>query len=276
MPAKLQKTESACYNMEMNKVIEVKNLVKVYGKRSAAFKALKNLDLDIYEGESVAIIGKSGSGKSTLMHLIALLDKPTSGTIKIEGVDSTKLRARKLNRLRNRSFGFVFQQFFMNPNDTVLENVMLPLKIAGTKRKARKELAKNAIKTVGLEERIKFKANDLSGGQKQRVCIARALVNNPSIIFADEPTGNLDSATGDKVIKLLFDANKKGTTLIIVTHDEDLAALCSRQVRIMDGKIVEDTGTKALKTTKDVKTAKTGKTTKNAKTTKTTKKGAKA
>lgn len=262
--------------MEMNKVIEVKNLVKVYGKRSAAFKALKNLNLDIYEGESVAIIGKSGSGKSTLMHLIALLDKPTSGTIKIEGVDSTKLRARKLNRLRNRSFGFVFQQFFMNPNDTVLENVMLPLKIAGTKRKARKELAKNAIKTVGLEERIKFKANDLSGGQKQRVCIARALVNNPSIIFADEPTGNLDSATGDKVIKLLFDANKKGTTLIIVTHDEDLAALCSRQVRIMDGKIVEDTGTKALKTTKDVKTAKTGKATKNAKTTKTTKKGAKA
>ncbi len=120
----------------MEKVIEVKNLVKVYGKRSAAFTALKHLDLDIYKGESVAIVGKSGSGKSTLMHLLALLDKPTSGTIKINGVDSTKLRARKLNQLRNRSFGFVFQQFFMNPNDTVLENVMLPLKIAGTKRKS--------------------------------------------------------------------------------------------------------------------------------------------
>ena len=247
----------------MEKVIEVKNLVKVYGKRTAAFTALKHVDLDIYEGESVAIIGKSGSGKSTLMHLLALLDKPTSGTIKINGVDSTKLRAHKLNQLRNRSFGFVFQQFFMNPNDTVLDNVMLPLKIAGTKRKTRKELATKALRTVGLEERIKFKANDLSGGQKQRVCIARALVNNPSIIFADEPTGNLDSATGDKIIKLLFDANKKGTTLIIVTHDEDLAKLCNRQVRIMDGKIVEDTGTKpATKKSAAKSTRKTAKTTK--------------
>lgn len=243
----------------MNKVIEVQNLVKVYGKRSAAFKALKNINLDIYEGESVAIIGKSGSGKSTLMHLLALLDKPTSGTIKINGVDSTKLRSRKLNQLRNRSFGFVFQQFFMNPNDTVLENVILPLKIAGTKRKARRELAQAALKTVGLEERLKFKANDLSGGQKQRVCIARAIVNQPKILFADEPTGNLDSATGDKVIKLLFDANKKGTTLIIVTHDEDLAKLCGRQVRIMDGKIVEDTGSKPVKTAKATKVSKAAK-----------------
>jgi putative ABC transport system ATP-binding protein len=234
----------------MEKVIEVKNLVKVYGKRSAAFTALKHLNLDIYKGESVAIIGKSGSGKSTLMHLLALLDKPTSGTIEINGVDSTKLRARKLNQLRNQSFGFVFQQFFMNPNDTVLENVMLPLKIAGVRRKKRKELATKALHTVGLEERLKFKANDLSGGQKQRVCIARALVNDPSIIFADEPTGNLDSTTGDKIIKLLFDANKKGTTLIIVTHDEDLAKLCNRQVRIMDGEIVEDTGAKSQKSSK--------------------------
>ena len=184
------------------------------------------------------------------MHLLALLDKPTSGTIEINGVDSTKLRARKLNQLRNQSFGFVFQQFFMNPNDTVLENVMLPLKIAGVRRKKRKELATKALHTVGLEERLKFKANDLSGGQKQRVCIARALVNDPSIIFADEPTGNLDSTTGDKIIKLLFDANKKGTTLIIVTHDEDLAKLCDRQVRIMDGEIVEDTGAKSQKSSK--------------------------
>lgn len=265
----------------MEKVIEVKNLVKVYGKRAAAFTALKHIDLDIYKGESVAIIGKSGSGKSTLMHLLALLDKPTSGTIKINGVDSTKLRSRKLNQLRNRSFGFVFQQFFMNPNDSVLENVILPLKIAGTKRKTRKELATKAIRTVGLEERIKFKANDLSGGQKQRVCIARALVNDPSIIFADEPTGNLDSATGDKIIKLLFDANKKGTTLIIVTHDEDLAKLCGRQVRIMDGKIVEDTGAKATKYAKKsatkatAKSAKSGGSTKAAKTAKVAKKGAK-
>lgn len=224
----------------MNKVIEVKNLVKVYGKRSTAFEALKGINLDIFEGESVAIVGKSGSGKSTLMHLLALLDKPTSGTIKVDGIDSTKLSNRELNKLRNRTFGFVFQQFFMNPNDTVLENVVLPLKIAGIGGRERRNLASNALETVGLEERIKFKATDLSGGQKQRVCIARAIVNNPKILFADEPTGNLDSATGDKVIKLLFDLNKeKGVTLIMVTHDEDLARLCDRQIRIMDGKIVE-------------------------------------
>lgn len=229
----------------MNKVIEVKNLVKVYGKRSAAFTALKNISLDIFEGESVAIIGKSGSGKSTLMHLLALLDRPTSGTIKINGVDSTKLNGRKLNQLRNRSFGFVFQQFFMNPSDTVLENVVLPLKIAGINRKTRRSRAEKAIATVGLRERLKFKANDLSGGQKQRVCIARAIVNDPKIIFADEPTGNLDSTTGEKIIKLLFDFNKnKGATLIIVTHDEDLAKLCSRQIRISDGKVIEDTKSK--------------------------------
>ncbi len=224
----------------MNKVIEVKNLVKVYGKRSTAFEALKGINLDIFEGESVAIVGKSGSGKSTLMHLLALLDKPTSGTIKVDGIDSTKLSNRELNKLRNRTFGFVFQQFFMNPNDTVLENVVLPLKIAGIGGRERRNLASKALETVGLEERIRFKATDLSGGQKQRVCIARAIVNNPKILFADEPTGNLDSATGDKVIKLLFDLNKeKGVTLIMVTHDEDLARLCDRQIRIMDGKIVE-------------------------------------
>lgn len=170
----------------------------------------------------------------------------------IDGVDATKLSAHELNRLRNQTFGFVFQQFFMNPSDTVLENVVLPLKIAGKHRKERRTMAEKALKTVGLSERIKFKANDLSGGQKQRVCIARAIVNHPKILFADEPTGNLDSTTGDKVIKLLFDLNKKGVTLIIVTHDEDLAKLCDRQIRISDGKIIEDTA-KASKSTKTSK-----------------------
>lgn len=232
----------------MEPIIKVNQLVKVYGKRSTAYKALKGIDLEIYPGESVAIIGKSGSGKSTLMHLLALLDKPTEGSVIIDGVDSTKLTSHQLNQLRNRQFGFVFQQFFMNPQDTVLENVTLPLKIAGTHRKKRHALAKEALRTVGLSDRIKFKANDLSGGQKQRVCIARAIVNNPQILFADEPTGNLDSATGEKVIKLLFDLNKdKGVTLIIVTHDEDLAKLCDRQIRISDGKVVEDTKVKAGK-----------------------------
>lgn len=230
----------------MNTVIEVRDLVKVYGKRSTAFEALKHIDLDIYEGESVAIVGKSGSGKSTLMHLLALLDRPTSGSIKIDGVDSTKLRNRKLNKLRNATFGFVFQQFFMNPQDTVIENVMLPLKIAKIRRKARKNMAAKALGTVGLSERIKFKANNLSGGQKQRVCIARAIVNHPKILFADEPTGNLDSVTGEMITKLLFDLNKKkGVTLVIVTHDEDLAKLCDRQIRIVDGEI--STGAKPKK-----------------------------
>lgn len=226
----------------MDTVIEAKNLTKTYGKKSNSFTALKDIDLKIYKGESVAIVGKSGSGKSTLMHSIALLDKPTSGTILIDGVDSTKLKKRELNKLRNKSFGFVFQQFFMNPNDTVLENVVLPLKIAGKNRKTRHKLAAEALETVELSERVKFKANDLSGGQKQRVCIARAIVNNPKILFADEPTGNLDSATGDKIIKLLFDLNKdQGVTLIIVTHDEDLAKMCDRQIRIADGIIQEIT-----------------------------------
>jgi len=238
----------------MKPVIEVKNLTKIYGKRSTAFTALKNINLKIEKGESVAIIGKSGSGKSTLIHLLALLDRPTEGTVLINGVDSTKLKTRQLNRLRNASFGFVFQQFFMNPQDTVLANVTLPLKIAGKRRKTRRELALKALHTVGLTDRAKFKANDLSGGQKQRVCIARAIVNHPTVLFADEPTGNLDSATGEKIIKLLFGLQKKGVTLIIVTHDEDLAAMCDRQIRISDGKIIEDS---AAKSTTKAKTAKT-------------------
>lgn len=238
-------------------VIEVNNLVKIYGKRSTAFTALKKINLEIKEGESVAIVGKSGSGKSTLMHLLALLDRPTEGTVTVDGIDSTKLTNRQLNKLRNQSFGFVFQQFFINPQDSVLDNVTLPLKIAGKRRKVRRELAMKALRTVGLTDRAKFKANDLSGGQKQRVCIARAIVNDPKILFADEPTGNLDSATGDKVIKLLFGLQKKGVTLIIVTHDEDLAMMCDRQIRISDGKIVEDSTTKSRKTKKTTsKTAK--------------------
>ncbi len=225
----------------MKKIIEAKNLTKTYGKKSNKFTALKDIDLSIYEGESVAIVGKSGSGKSTLMHLLALLDKPTKGSVYIDGKNADELTNRELNKLRNSRFGFVFQQFFMNANDTVLENVLLPLKIAKKGRKERNRLAMEALKIVDLDSKSENKSVNLSGGQKQRVCIARAVVNNPKVIFADEPTGNLDSATGDKITDLLFSLNKKqGVTLIIVTHDEDLARLCSRIIRISDGKIISD------------------------------------
>ena len=212
---------------------------KSYGKNETKFDALKGVDLKVEKGESVAIIGKSGSGKSTFMHILALLDQPTSGDIYLNGKNVTSIRKKVLNKTRNEEFGFVFQQFFMNAKDTVLNNVLLPLKIGGISGSKRKKMALDALKAVGLEDKVQNKANNLSGGQKQRVCIARALVNNPQIIFADEPTGNLDSATGKKIEELLFDLNKnKGITLIIVTHDPDLAARCDRQVHVRDGLIV--------------------------------------
>lgn len=220
-------------------VIEAKNIKKSYGKNETKFDALKGVDLKVEKGESVAIIGKSGSGKSTFMHILALLDQPTSGDIYLNGKNVTSIRKKVLNKTRNEEFGFVFQQFFMNAKDTVLNNVLLPLKIGWISGSKRKKMALDALKAVGLEDKVQNKANNLSGGQKQRVCIARALVNNPQIIFADEPTGNLDSATGKKIEELLFDLNKnKGITLIIVTHDPDLAARCDRQVHVRDGLIV--------------------------------------
>ena len=220
-------------------VIEAKNIKKSYGKNETKFDALKGVDLKVEKGESVAIIGKSGSGKSTFMHILALLDQPTSGDIYLNGKNVTSIRKKVLNKTRNEEFGFVFQQFFMNAKDTVLNNVLLPLKIGGISGSKRKKMALDALKAVGLEDKVQNKANNLSGGQKQRVCIARALVNNPQIIFADEPTGNLNSATGKKIEELLFDLNKnKGITLIIVTHDPDLAARCDRQVHVRDGLIV--------------------------------------
>lgn len=235
------------YNRGMTKeiLLSTRNLHKSYGKKESKFDALKGIDLEIDEGETVAIIGKSGSGKSTLMHLLALLDRPTSGTIKLNGISTNRLKNKRLNHLRNKEFGFVFQSFFMNADDTVLNNVILPLKIAGLGYRERKRRAMEALQIVEIEDKAKNKANDLSGGQKQRVCIARAIVNNPKVIFADEPTGNLDSVTGDKITKLLFDLNKdKGITLIIVTHDEDIASKCKRQIRITDGKVISDSNIK--------------------------------
>lgn len=220
-------------------LIEAKNLVKVYRDGNTYFKALNNVSFEIKKGESVAIIGKSGSGKSTLMHLLAALDKPNEGEILINGQNIAKMKKRDLNKLRNRTFGFVFQQFFMNPKDTALQNVILPLKIGGVSSRKRKEIALKALEAVELTDKAKNKASNLSGGQKQRVCVARAIANSPEIIFADEPTGNLDSKTSKKIEDLLFGLNKdNGITLIIVTHDEALAQKCDRQIRIQDGQII--------------------------------------
>jgi putative ABC transport system ATP-binding protein len=221
-------------------VLTTSHLSKQYGSGSARFDALTDVTLDIKAGETVAIVGKSGSGKSTLMHILALLDAPTSGELWVDGMDASKLKGRRLNELRNRTFGFVFQQFFLTPNTTVLDNVMLPLKIARVGGRERKRRAMEALEMLELGDKAKSKALDLSGGQKQRVVIARALVNNPRIIFADEPTGNLDSATGTVVEDLLFTLNKtQGITLVIVTHDEELAARASRRIFLRDGRIVD-------------------------------------
>ncbi|MGM0240735.1 ABC transporter ATP-binding protein [Enterococcus sp. AZ103] len=223
------------------KILEGSHIRRTYGTGKTSFDALKDVSLTIDKGETVAIVGKSGSGKSSLMHILALLDNQTSGNLTILGKDTKKLKESELVQLRNQSFGFIFQQFFMNPKDTVLQNVLLPLKVGGVPAKIRNEKAEQALASVGLKDKLKNKANDLSGGQKQRVCIARALVNDPAIIFADEPTGNLDSATGEKIESLLFQLNReKGITLIIVTHDLDLAARCDRQIYVKDGLILEE------------------------------------
>ncbi len=221
-------------------VLSAQNIGKSYGSGANRFDALKGVSLDIQAGESIAIVGKSGSGKSTLMHLLALLDDPDSGTLLVEGTDARKLKGKELNRLRNQDFGFVFQQFFLTANATVLENVVLPLKIAGVPPRERKARGMAALEQLELADKARNKAINLSGGQKQRAVIARALVNNPKVIFADEPTGNLDTATGAVVEDILFALNKdNGITLIIVTHDIELAARCDRQLFIRDG--LEDT-----------------------------------
>ena len=226
--------------MGTNFIIDARNISKSYGSGANRFDALTDVTFQVQRGESVAIVGKSGSGKSTLMHLIALLDKPDAGTILVEDKDALRMKQRELNKFRNKTFGFVFQQFFLTPNTSVLDNVVLPLKIAGIKRAARKRRGIDILKQFELESKVNNKATALSGGQKQRVVIARALINEPSVIFADEPTGNLDSTTGAVVEDILFALNKdKGITLVIVTHDEELAAKCDRQVFLKDGQIVQ-------------------------------------
>ncbi|MCM6761160.1 ABC transporter ATP-binding protein [Rathayibacter sp. ZW T2_19] len=220
-------------------VLEANNLTRTYGRGDNRFDALKGVSLDVRRGESVAIIGKSGSGKSTLMHILALLDKPTSGRLVLNGQNSTDLSAKEVNKVRNSTFGFVFQQFFLTPKTSVLENVVLPLKIAGVSSSERRRRGMEALDALGIAEKAKNDANSLSGGQKQRVVIARALVNDPALIFADEPTGNLDTTTGESVEQMLFGLQReRGITLVVVTHDPDLAGRCDRSVYVRDGLIV--------------------------------------
>jgi putative ABC transport system ATP-binding protein len=221
-------------------VLQAKDITKVYGKGQNTFIALDKVSFSINKGESVAIIGKSGSGKSTLMHVLAALDRVNGGSIEFNEKDYSTLRAGQLDKLRSKHFGFIFQQFFLNGRETVLENVLLPLKIAGVGFGERKKRALAALEAVDLLDKKSNRATDLSGGQKQRVAIARALVNDPEVIFADEPTGNLDSENGARVEEMLFNLNrKKGITLIIVTHDDDLAAKCDRRFNMKDGQLTE-------------------------------------
>lgn len=216
----------------------MKNVTKTYGKKQNAFTALNNVSFTIPTGASVAILGKSGSGKSTLMHAMSGLDRPEQGEVVIDGVDILKLKSKDVDIFRSQKIGFIFQSFFVQANETVYDNVSLPLEIAKLPKSQRRSKVESALESVELSEKVRSKARNLSGGQKQRLAIARAIVNEPSIIFADEPTGNLDSTTGDRVETLLFGYNRnKNVTLVIVTHDEDLASRCDIIIRVKDGAI---------------------------------------
>lgn len=221
-------------------MISVSGLTKSYGKRHNTFIALNNVSFIIPDGQTAAIIGKSGSGKSTLMHILGGLDRPTSGSVKIGDNDLSQLKRKKMDRFRAHELGFVFQSFFVEGNQTCYQNVSLPLEIAKVPRRKRKAIIEAALEQVELLDKKNAKAKNLSGGQKQRLAIARAIVNKPSMILADEPTGNLDSETGEKIIKLLFNLHREqGASLVIVTHDHELAARCDIQIHIKDGKVVK-------------------------------------
>ncbi|MCX7862958.1 MAG: ABC transporter ATP-binding protein [Bacteroidales bacterium] len=226
--------------MASNNLIELKQLFKFYQVGTEIIKALRNINLTINKNEYVAIMGPSGSGKSTMMNILGCLDTPTYGQYFLNGKDVSKMNENELAEIRNKEVGFVFQTFNLMPRYSALENVALPLVYAGVSKTVRLQKAKEVLERVGLGDRIKHKPNELSGGQRQRVAIARAMINNPSIILADEPTGNLDSKTSIEIMKLFGEIHQMGNTVIIVTHEEEIAAYAHRIVRLKDGKILED------------------------------------
>lgn len=224
----------------METVIKIRKIVRNFKLGSETIKVLREIDLDIEKGEYVALMGPSGSGKSTLMNILGCLDTPTSGEYELNGQIVSKLDDNELADIRNKEIGFIFQTFNLLPRSTALDNVILPLIYAGKSKTERDTMARKALDQVGLSDRITHKPNELSGGQRQRVAIARALVNNPSILLADEPTGNLDSKTSVEIMGLLHDIHESGNTIIIVTHEEDIAQHAHRIIRLRDGVIEDD------------------------------------
>jgi putative ABC transport system ATP-binding protein len=227
--------------MMSNHLIEIKNLHKHYVMPGFTVKALDGVDITVDKGEYVALVGPSGSGKSTLMNMIGCLDAPTSGKYTLNGIDLSKQKDNQLAQIRNREVGFVFQTFNLMGNMSALDNVALPAKYRKKRAKECRQMAKQALTDVGLGERIYHLPNELSGGQQQRVAFARALLCNPPLLLADEPTGNLDSKTGKELLALMEQLNAKGTTLILITHDQSIADKAHRKISMLDGKIVSDT-----------------------------------
>ncbi len=225
----------------METVIDIRKLVRNFKLGTETIKVLRSVDLLVQRGEYVALMGPSGSGKSTLMNILGCLDTPTEGEYYLNGREVARLSDNELAEIRNKEIGFIFQTFNLLPRSTALDNVILPLIYAGLKKEEREKQAKLALDQVGLSDRITHKPNELSGGQRQRVAIARALVNNPSILLADEPTGNLDTKTSIEIMGLLHDIHTSGNTIIIVTHEEDIAQHAHRIIRLRDGVIESDT-----------------------------------
>ena len=219
-------------------LLELKNIYKNYTQGNMEVPILKNINFSVEEGEYVAIMGPSGSGKSTLMNIIGCIDKPTAGTYLLDGQEINNLKDKELSYVRNKEIGFVFQTFNLMPRQSALDNVGLPLQYAKVPKRERKKLCLEALEMVGLSERVNFRPTQLSGGQKQRVAIARAMVNRPKILLADEPTGALDSKSGIQVMKLFRELHERGTTIIMITHSDEIASYADRMVKIIDGELV--------------------------------------